>query len=164
MPLIQRLASKGIEMSDLLIVRIFFSLTVMTIGINMVGWFGLWRFYTVTRERGRSSGKIACGELKVPEIITPIIRIELAYYVLLLFYQFLTDKPLSSFWVIFMFLYHLIGFLGNERYRRSNHHDGKSNDSKRKTSVLLGTIATLDLVEFYILITFSHRLYLLSRW
>lgn len=149
-------------MPDLLMARVFFSLTLLTIGINVVGWYGLWGYYAVTLGRGKSRRRIASRELKVPGVITPVIRLEFAYYLLLLFYQFLANNPLSAFWVIFMFLYHFLGLLGNERYGGSGNFNRRFQVSKRKVSILLGTIATLDLVELYTLITFSHRLYLLS--
>ena len=141
--------------------RAFFPLTLITIGINVVGWYGLWGYYTTTLRRGRSKIRIASRGLKGLRVITPVIRLEFAYYLLLLFYQFLTNSPLSAFWVIFMFFYHFLGLLGNERTRGSGKFDRRPWLSKGKVSILLSTIVTLDLVEFYTLITFSHRLYLL---
>jgi hypothetical protein len=149
-------------MSDLFLAQIFFSLTLMTIGVNGVGWYGLWGYYRVTLGRGRSKSGVATPGLKALGVTTPIIRLEFTYYLLLLFYQFLANSPLSAFWVIFMLLYHLLGLLGNECYRGWGNFNRGSRISKSKVSILLGTVATLDLVEFYTLVTFSHRLYLLS--
>jgi hypothetical protein len=149
-------------MPDLLMARVFFSLTLLTIGINVVGWYGLWGYYAITLKRGKSGSGVASPRLKVLGVITPVIRLEFAYYLLLLFYQFLANSPLSAFWVIFMFLYHFLGLWGNEHYRRGSNLNGRSRVSKRKVSILLSSIVTLDLVEFYALITFLHQLYLLS--
>lgn len=148
-------------MSDLLVARLFLFLTLATMGINMAGWYGLWKYYTATSQKEKPGRKNAPRGSKVPGIITPIIRLEFAYYLLLVFYQLLSAHLLSSFWVACMFLYHLLGLLGNEYSRKSSNQ--KSAVSKRKVSILLGTIGMLDLVEFYVLITFSYRFYLLSQ-
>lgn len=149
-------------MSEPWLARTFFSLTLMTMGVNGVGWYGLWRYYVVTLGGGNLERRSTSRGSKAVGVITRVIRLEFAYYLLLFFYQFLANRPLSTFWVIFMFLYHLLGFLGNEHYRGWGNSNGRSWISKRKMSVLLSTIVTLDLVEFYVLITFSHRLYLLG--
>ncbi len=149
-------------MSELWLARIFFSLTLVTMGVNGVGCYGLWGYCVAPLRRGKLRRRSTSRGSKAVGVITRVIRLEFAYYLLLLFYQFLANRPLSTFWVIFMFLYHLLGFLGNERYRGWGNSNGRPWISKRKVSVLLSTIVALDLAEFYALITFSHRLYLLS--
>ena len=99
------------------------------------------------------------------KIITLVIRLEFVYYILLILFQFLTNSPLSTFWVLFMFLYHLLGFLGNERYRIINTRKVKSDNSPGwKRYLLLVVIAALDLLEFYILVTFLYKLNELANY
>lgn len=149
-------------MSELWLARIFFSLTLVTMAVNGVGWYGLWGYYVVTLGRENLERRSTTRGSKAVGVITRVIRLEFAYYLLLLFYQFLVNRPLSTFWVIFMFLYHLLGFLGNEHYRGWGNSNGRPWITRKKVSILLSTIITLDLVEFYVLITFLHRLYLLG--
>ena len=117
----------------------------------MTGWYGLWKTFRSSFERWKSGDKNSASELKFPKIITLVIRLEFVYYILLILLQFLTNSPLSTFWVLFMFLYHLLGFLGNERYRIINTRKVKSDNSPGwKRYLLLVVIAALDLLEFYV--------------
>ncbi len=70
-------------MSDLLLVRVFFYLTLMTIAINIVGWYGLGNYYRKRLGREKSGERDASKESKFSKIITPVIRLEFVYFLLL---------------------------------------------------------------------------------
>ena len=148
-------------MPEPLMSRVFFFLTIVAILINMAGWYGLLRYYGVFTGKSTFMETDVSRKTGVPNLITFIIRIEFVYYILLLLYHFLSVRVLSSFWVLFMFLYHLFGLVGNEIQKRFQNYDGQSNAFNWKSAILLGTVAVLDLIEFYILITLSYRLYLI---
>ncbi len=133
-------------------------LTLLVIGVNAAGWVLIRCVYR------RLYAMASAPEQPVPPLaqgfwtLSSIIRIEAAYFLLLLLYWMAFPGVLSTLPVMFVVIYHFLGFAGNEWTGLARRAEARTKERRQITDKLIATVAVLDGLEMIVLAYVSWKL------
>jgi hypothetical protein len=131
-------------------------LTLMCVGVNALGWVRLRPLARLAFGAGRALTKEEIAGLGQ---LTGVIRLEVVYFTLLLIYALLYPGVLALGPVLFVVLYHGLGWAANELTRTTvravvhlRREPAPAPSFRARARLALATIGVLDAIEVMILV------------
>ncbi len=143
------------------------ALTILIIGVNAAGWVLIRRMYLRLRRTPYGAGHRAESSDPAELIrarpegfwnLTSIIRIEAAYFLLLLLYWMAFPGVLSTLPAMFVVIYHFLGFVGNEWTGLARRAERGTTSRHGMMNKVVRAVAVLDGLEMIVLAYVSWKL------
>lgn len=134
--------------------------TVFSIAVNLIGWEGLRRYFKIARGRGSED-----QQRRFLHIVLPwAVRIEFIYYLGLSAFAFLRPQIIPVGVVIYLVVYHVGGFILNERHEAQYRATGGAAAGIPRSSLRLLTLRVISFLDgaemallIYICLVLSKR-------
>ncbi len=126
-------------------------LTLSIIAGNVAGWVLIRRMYERLRSRASVPASPNTGQPEGFWDLSSVIRIEAAYFLLLLLYWVVFPGVLAALPVMFVVIYHFLGFAGNEWTGVVRRAEKEAISRRRALDKVIAAVAVLDGLEMIVL-------------
>ncbi|GBC76781.1 hypothetical protein HRbin08_00249 [bacterium HR08] len=142
-------------------------LTLMCLGANALGWI---RLRALARLASGAQAALSAREIAGLGQLTGLIRLEAAYFTMLLLYALLYRGVLVLWPVVFVVLYHWLGWMANELTRTTSRaaahvrrEPAPGPSFRGRARLALAVIGVLDAIEavilVYVIVALAHALH-----